>query len=257
LNFNTSNSFNNFDNVNNVDSIPFKSNDISPKDSESMSTINKSTKIKNSEEYESSGDLIIIENIDTNSKLLNNKDSTNLVSIENASISLNLNSSYNMDIVSKVEYYNDKVKFGLYENSNDTNLETKFDQSQIEQIEILNEKLCEKQEDIKLVIENFDVLITNPETSNTKQEDFIKELLERESLLKQSLENLKRDLDLKSNENSCLNKSIQDLMSELNKGENHRKKLHNYIQELRGNIRVYCRVKPIIEKVNSYLLKGF
>ena len=35
-------------------------------------------------------------------------------------------------------------------------------------------------------------------------------------------------------------------MKELDLSELHRKKLHSYIQELRGNIRIYCRVKPII-----------
>jgi len=38
-------------------------------------------------------------------------------------------------------------------------------------------------------------------------------------------------------------------MKELELSEFHRKKLHCYIQELRGNIRVYCRVKPINDNV--------
>jgi hypothetical protein len=50
------------------------------------------------------------------------------------------------------------------------------------------------------------------------------------------------------NKDNCIDSlmaSIRELMGELEKGEMLRRKLHNYIQELRGNIRVYCRVKPV------------
>jgi kinesin family protein C1 len=39
--------------------------------------------------------------------------------------------------------------------------------------------------------------------------------------------------------------SIQHLMNDLQKNETIRKHLHNHIQILKGNIRVFCRVKPL------------
>ena len=44
---------------------------------------------------------------------------------------------------------------------------------------------------------------------------------------------------------------IQDLEAKLVKTEHVRKKLHNRIQELRGNIRVYVRVRPFLENENQ------
>jgi kinesin family protein C1 len=59
------------------------------------------------------------------------------------------------------------------------------------------------------------------------------------------MKNLENIIKTRINENISLNQSIKELMLELEKGEEHRRKLHNYIQDLRGNIRVYCRVKPL------------
>ena len=39
--------------------------------------------------------------------------------------------------------------------------------------------------------------------------------------------------------------SIKHLMNDLEKNETIRKHLHNHIQILKGNIRVFCRVKPL------------
>lgn len=38
------------------------------------------------------------------------------------------------------------------------------------------------------------------------------------------------------------------MLNKLKEGEEHRRKLHEYIQNIRGNIRVYCRVKPTKEE---------
>lgn len=39
--------------------------------------------------------------------------------------------------------------------------------------------------------------------------------------------------------------SLKHLMNDLHKSENVRKHMHNHIQILKGNIRVFCRVKPL------------
>lgn len=121
---------------------------------------------------------------------------------------------------------------------------------EIEQIEILNNKIKEKEKDFDYVIENFD-LILNSEQDNdqfkthSSRQDIIKEFMEREMNLKNTIENFKSAFLRKVKDYESLTHSMNELMSELNRGESHRRKLHNYIQELRGNIRVYCRVKPV------------
>ncbi|GIY91528.1 carboxy-terminal kinesin 2 [Caerostris extrusa] len=50
----------------------------------------------------------------------------------------------------------------------------------------------------------------------------------------------------KENENENLLKKINNLESKLIEEETTRRKLHNVIQELKGNIRVFCRMRPAI-----------
>ena len=46
-------------------------------------------------------------------------------------------------------------------------------------------------------------------------------------------------------------KNIEELDRKLMKAEEDRKRLHNTIQELKGNIRVFCRVRPVKENENG------
>jgi kinesin family protein C1 len=115
---------------------------------------------------------------------------------------------------------------------------------QIENINIINEKLKEKERYIDYEIQNFDLILENNSKEKIDPKEIIREFEERENKLIEKMLNLERMIKNKTNENLSLNNSINELMTELDKGEVHRRKLHNYIQELRGNIRVYCRVKP-------------
>jgi hypothetical protein len=143
-------------------------------------------------------------------------------------------------------YYKSRIEETEGDNLNQITL----DEGEIQQIEILNNKIKEKEKDFNYVIENFD-LILNSEQENDQQrtqssrEDVIKEFMEREMQLKKTIENFKSAFMRKAKDYESLTHSLNELMSELNRGESHRRKLHNYIQELRGNIRVYCRVKPV------------
>lgn len=52
---------------------------------------------------------------------------------------------------------------------------------------------------------------------------------------------------------SCEDK-IKDLQSELTTSESYRAILHSQIQELKGNLRIFCRVKPLNDPINSIIL---
>lgn len=53
-----------------------------------------------------------------------------------------------------------------------------------------------------------------------------------------------KDLENKISEIEAI---VEDLTSKLADGETLRKKLHNQVQELKGNIRVFCRLRPLLQ----------
>ncbi|KAI8870045.1 kinesin-domain-containing protein [Ramicandelaber brevisporus] len=57
---------------------------------------------------------------------------------------------------------------------------------------------------------------------------------------------LERDLD-------DANKNIEKMEAKIRDEEQVRRKLHNTIQELKGNIRVFCRVRPLFEIISEYI----
>jgi hypothetical protein len=137
-----------------------------------------------------------------------------------------------------------------------------LDEGEIEQIEILNNKIKEKEKDFNFVIENFDLILNSQETTGgnsitdakkQSKEDIINDFMDREMHLKKTIENVKNAFFKKAKDYETLTNSLNELMGELNRGESHRRKLHNYIQELRGNIRVYCRVKPLSNILDVFM----
>ncbi|KAF2346320.1 Spindle pole body-associated protein Vik1/Cik1 microtubule binding domain [Trinorchestia longiramus] len=47
---------------------------------------------------------------------------------------------------------------------------------------------------------------------------------------------------------SATRDQVAELKEEVLQGEYLRKRLHNRVQELKGNIRVYCRIRPLLEE---------
>ena len=59
---------------------------------------------------------------------------------------------------------------------------------------------------------------------------------------------------LKVKEENNRDSKIRELEDQLRAGEAQRRKLHNLVQELRGNVRVFARVRPFLPSGNSYNL---
>ena len=138
-------------------------------------------------------------------------------------------------------YYKDNLKTDEVEDLN---------QQQLEVMEIINTKIKDKQNDLKFVIENFDLLIENDSKKKEENDRIIQGYSENQVILMKNLMNLENSLKNKASQINSLSMSLTELMNELERGESHRRKLHNYIQELRGNIRAFCRVKPPTAEVN-------
>ena len=66
---------------------------------------------------------------------------------------------------------------------------------------------------------------------------------DKQDLMKQ-IESLKNQLIMKTDIEKANKISIEELLKELRTSEQCRMEMHKYIQNLRGNMRVFCRVKP-------------
>ena len=113
--------------------------------------------------------------------------------------------------------------------------------------------------EIRIQKEQFEHQIVELTEIKDKEHNLTKERLNKEiSRVKTELDRVQVDLNYsvedanaKAEKISNLEEiirqqaeQIQTLESKRHKDENERRRLHNLIQELKGNIRVYCRVKP-------------
>jgi kinesin family protein C1 len=168
---------------------------------------------------------------------LNSKSSINISTDLSIEKEENVNYNYNNNLLD-VKSFKDYDENELAEN---------LEQKNIENFEILEKKIEKKQEELNLIVENFDLFLKN-EKDDIESQEILNQFEIREQELKRKLKNLEQILQNKETEKHSLNLSIKELMNELDKSELHRKRLHNYIQNLRGNLRVYCRVKPNVKK---------
>jgi kinesin family protein C1 len=134
------------------------------------------------------------------------------------------------------------------------NDEIKVNVDKDEEVDIdrIEEKIINKKETVKKIIETSHMMIENDKNMKELEEqiknDYALECLQ----LRDKLQNIQAKLKHYENANHSLNNSVNELMSELEKANLMRKNLHNFIQQLRGNIRVYCRVKPLTDVVNFF-----
>ena len=88
--------------------------------------------------------------------------------------------------------------------------------------------------------------LRNVAISHVESLNFIQTEKKIEALIKHNKE-LEYSLALANDNYASIQNSMRELLSELHKSESFRIILHNHIQKLRGNIRIYCRVKPQFE----------
>jgi len=84
------------------------------------------------------------------------------------------------------------------------------------------------------------------------------ELEAQVKILKHKIDVHEQQLDIKTQYISELENRIAEYQNELaiaatklHEGETMRRKLHNMVQELKGNIRVFCRIRPFLNGEND------
>ncbi|KAM4631456.1 kinesin-like protein KIFC1 [Polymixia lowei] len=85
------------------------------------------------------------------------------------------------------------------------------------------------------------------ETLRNSQEIELQTLKMKLSVQESTLARLQTSLRDREEEVRCLTEAVARQEDELHAGEMERRRLHNTIQELKGNIRVFCRVRPLVD----------
>ncbi|XP_056275394.1 kinesin-like protein KIFC1 isoform X2 [Pseudoliparis swirei] len=96
-------------------------------------------------------------------------------------------------------------------------------------------------------LSNFESKHKVMETLRESQETELQTLKMKLSVQESTLARLQVTLRDTEEEVSSLKDTVVQQKDELHAGEMERRRLHNAIQELKGNIRVFCRVRPLVE----------
>ena len=85
----------------------------------------------------------------------------------------------------------------------------------------------------------------NSETISSVESEKV-DLIGKNHELEKHLKEKMANLTEKESEILVLKQRIEEMDEEIKKGEKLRKKLHNEVMELKGNVRVFCRVRPFL-----------
>ncbi|PRP79528.1 hypothetical protein PROFUN_12719 [Planoprotostelium fungivorum] len=153
----------------------------------------------------------------------------NVAELQNA---LKNNMELNEQMAIQLRAYNE-----LVEKAKMTDMQLKSSNTQLESSRLTCERLkCE------IDTQSCELAASNAEGQRTKTK-----LKSTEEVLQQretKITELLQEIDDHKN-------TIKELEAQIREDENTRKKLHNTIQELKGNIRVFCRIRPYLGKEAS------
>ncbi|XP_022599774.1 kinesin-like protein KIFC1 [Seriola dumerili] len=109
------------------------------------------------------------------------------------------------------------------------------------------EKVSSDKDTLQKELSNLEVKYKVMETLRDSQETELQTLKMKLSVQESTLARLQTTLRDTEEEVRCLKETVAQQKDELHAGEMERRRLHNTIQELKGNIRVFCRVRPLVD----------
>lgn len=109
------------------------------------------------------------------------------------------------------------------------------------------EKVSSDKSTLQKELSNLEGKYKVMETLRDSQETELQTLTMKLSVLESTLARLQGTLRDTEDEVRSLKETVAEQKDELHAGEMERRRLHNTIQELKGNIRVFCRVRPLVD----------
>nr|XP_020502304.1 kinesin-like protein KIFC1 [Labrus bergylta]XP_020502305.1 kinesin-like protein KIFC1 [Labrus bergylta] len=109
------------------------------------------------------------------------------------------------------------------------------------------EQVCSEKSTLEKELSNLEVKYKVMETLQNSQETELQTLKMKLSVQESTLARVQTTLRDTEEEVRTLKETVAEQKDELHAGEMERRRLHNSIQELKGNIRVFCRVRPTVD----------
>ncbi|KAM6973853.1 kinesin-like protein KIFC1 [Tautogolabrus adspersus] len=109
------------------------------------------------------------------------------------------------------------------------------------------EQVCSDKGTLEKELSNLEAKYKVMETLRDSQETELQTLKMKLSVQESTLTRVQTTLKNTEEEVCSLKETVAEQKDELHAGEMERRRLHNTIQELKGNIRVFCRVRPLVE----------
>uniref|UniRef100_UPI0037E8B931 kinesin-like protein KIFC1 n=1 Tax=Semicossyphus pulcher TaxID=241346 RepID=UPI0037E8B931 len=109
------------------------------------------------------------------------------------------------------------------------------------------ERVCSDKSTLQKELSNLEGKYKVMETLRDSQETELQTLKMKLSVQESTLARVQATLRDTEEEVRSLKETVAEQKDELHAGEMERRRLHNTIQELKGNIRVFCRVRPLVD----------